>query len=284
MDIQILFVKWGQKYSPEHLNLLMRKIQEKSKHNLEFICITEDKFGINKNVKAIDFPSFSVPMQMLINSGGCKPKLSIFYKDLKIENTPTIYIDLDTMVLGDIGKIAEWQENESSLHGLPNHFIPHWRFPWLSWATPERCFFINSSILSFYPKNHEDIFSNFNEDIKISQFFDQKHPKTPWHMKADERYISMHEKGKLRALPRTLTGSFQDLYLTPFLWLSKVQDQASHVIRRRANRVALTFHGEKFKPEKVARLEVGDIVSNGRLKTRWAYPQFSEYWREFEEQ
>ena len=92
----------------------------------------------------------------------------------------------------------------------------------------------------------------------------------------------MHEKGKLCALPRTLTGSFQDLYLTPFLWLSKVQDKANHVIRRRANRVALTFHGEEFKPEKVARLEVGDIVSNGTLKTRWAYPQFSEYWQEFE--
>ena len=79
-----------------------------------------------------------------------------------------------------------------------------------------------------------------------SQFLDQKHPDTPWHMKSDERYISMHEKGKLRAIPSTMTGSFQDLYLTPFLWLSMIQNQASHVIRRRTNRVALTFHGEKF--------------------------------------
>tara|TARA_B100001173_G_scaffold307901_1_gene317246 strand:- start:294 stop:1148 length:855 start_codon:yes stop_codon:yes gene_type:complete len=282
MDIQILFVKWGRKYSHDYLNLLMQKIQEKSQHNLEFICITEDSFGITKKINSKKFPSFSVPMDTLLNSGGCKPKLSVFCKGLNIENTPTIYIDLDTMVLGDIGKIAKLQENQSSLHGLPNHFIPHWRFPWLSWATPEKCFFINSSILSFYPRNHEDIFEDFNEAIKIPEFLDNDHPNTPWHMKSDERYISMHEKGKLRALPRILTGSFQDLYLTPFLWLSKIQDQASHVIRRRTNRVALTFHGENFKPAKMARLEVGDIVSNGPLKTRWAYPQFSEYWREFE--
>jgi hypothetical protein len=262
----------------------MQKIQEKSEHNLEFICITEDNFDITKKIKALDFPSFSVPMETLLNSGGCKPKLSVFCKELKIENTPTIYIDLDTMVLGDIGKISELQENQSSLYGLPNHYIPHWRFPWLSWATPEKCFFINSSILSFYPRNHEDIFEDFNEDIKNPHLLDQKHFNTPWHMKSDERYISMHEKGKLRALPRTLTGSFQDLYLTPYLWLSKIQDQTNHVIRRRTNRVALTFHGEKFKPEKIAQLEVGDIISNGSLKTRWDYPQFSKYWQEFGDQ
>jgi hypothetical protein len=260
----------------------MQKIKEKSQQNLEFICITDDDFGITKKIKAIDFPNFSVPMDALLHSGGCKPKLSVFCKDLKIENTPTIYIDLDTMVLGDIGKIAELQENQSALHGLPNHFIPHWRFPWLSWATPEKCFFINSSILSFYPRNHEDIFENFNIDIQTPQFLDQKHPDTPWHMKSDERYISMHEKGKLRAIPSTMTGSFQDLYLTPFLWLSMIQNQASHVIRRRTNRVALTFHGEEFKPEKIAQMEVGDLVSNGPLKTRWSYPEFSEYWQEFD--
>ena len=282
MDIQILFVKWGQKYSPRYLNLLKKKIQEKSQHNLEFICITEDSSGLTKNINSKNFPGFSVSMDNLLKSGGCKPKLSIFSKNLDISNTPTIYIDLDTMILGDIGKIAELQENQSSLHALPNHFIPHWRFPWLSWATPEKCFFINSSILSFYPKNHEDIFDNFNEAIKNPKLLDHNYSGTPWHMKSDERFISMHEKGKLRALPRKITGSFQDLYLTPFLWLSKIQDQASPIIRRRTNRVALTFNGENFKPAKIAQLKVGDIVSNGPLKTRWSYPNFSEYWQEFD--
>lgn len=279
MSIQVALVKWGNKYSAEYVNALVEVISARSEGQLEFHCITEDGSGLSDRITVHGFPDFGVPFDDLVRSGGCRAKLAVFSREVSLRPGKTVYLDLDTAVFGDVAGIASVLDVYPVLHALPNHMVPHWRFPWLSWLTPEKCFFVNSSIMAFRRELHFDIFDDFVAAIS-SLDFPYGNGTGPWHMKSDEAFVSMHEKGRLRALDRRLAGSFKDLYLMPSVGLAKMQDSLSFVRRRRANRVALTFHGNSVKPEIIAEMKEGDLLVAGSLKARWAYKELSEYWRD----
>lgn len=281
MTLQIVFVKWGTKYSPGHVNLFANEICARTQSDLKFICITEDATGLDPKIAPRDFPDFGVPFEEIRDAGGCRLKLSMFSAAIQLDRMKTVYIDLDTAVFGDIAELANVLDYHDTLHALPNHFVPHWKFPWLSWMTPEKCFFVNSSIMAFWPENHFNIFDDFIAELATKTFPFSMEKKDPWRFKSDERYISDHEKGKLRAFDRKLAGSFQDLYLTPWIWMTGFQDKMSFVKERRKKRVALTFHGQAVKPENIATLKPGDLVKSGPLKGIWNYPELSNFWRKF---
>ena len=276
--LQIAFVKWGTKYGPNYVNGLMDAISSRTNRTLKFVCVTDDGNGLSSDIEVMPFPDLGLPRQTLIDSGNCKLKLSIFAKGVLDPDLKTVYLDLDTAVFGDIGILADHLDRHRTLHALANHFVPHWRTPWISWVTPEKCYFINSSVSTFYPGDHHDIAQDYASEYPAVHQAMKPGEKVPWHLKSDENYVSYHERGKLRAFTRSLAASFQDVYMTPSLQLSGLQDRLSWVKARRAKRVVLTFHGGSLKPEKLFELKGGEIVRAGHLVARWNYPELTSYW------
>jgi hypothetical protein len=277
--LQIVFVKWGQKYGPEYINGLKKSICDNTQAELKFVCITDDSSGLDGAIEIKAFPDFGFEMQALLDYGGCILKLAQFARGIIDPDLNTLYFDIDTAVFGDVDKLADCFRDTTALHALPNHFVPHWRTPWMSWITPEKCYFVNSSTLGYRARDHHDIFDDFVQALPGYIEARAAGRPLPWHTQADERFISFHEKGKLRPFPKAMAASFQDVYMTPFEKMSAWQDSFASVKERRKNRVMLTFHGEQLKPETIAKLEVGELIKAGPLVTRWNYPEFTDYWR-----
>lgn len=274
--IQVVFVKWGKKYGPHYIKGLLAAIRRHTEEEIRPLCITDDPAGLPEDVTTVPFPDFGLPLDDLIGFGGCFPKLSIFAEGILEPDLKTIYFDIDTAVLGDVARLTELLDDHPCLYGLANHIVPTWRTPRLQKYTADGHFFINSSVMVFYPRRHGSIFTDFLEQYPEYLSKEKRNRKRPLPMISDERFISEHEKGSLRGIPFRLGGSFQNLYMGPmettvkwFPWL----------MRERAG-VVLTFHGEQLKPERVAGFVVGQEVRQNKFSTVWQHPQFTAYWTE----
>ncbi|PWG16171.1 glycosyltransferase family protein [Salibaculum griseiflavum] len=272
--IQVVLVKWGRKYDPRYIHGLLDAIRRHTARDLRVVCITDDATGLSPDIITRPFPDLGMPLQDMTAFGGCLPKLSMFAPAVLDPDLKTIYLDIDTGVFGDIGELVDLLDTHPCLHALPNHFLPHWRTPWLSWMTPEGCYFINSSVMVFRPGQHADIFTDFLDAFHKAYRPEIARKAMPLPLRSDERFISQHEKGKLRALPRSLAGSFKDLYMGP---LDRILGTFPFLMKSRG-RVALTFHGDALKPDLMAGFEPGQEIRQGGFRTRWRHPEFARYW------
>lgn len=93
--ISIICLKWGTLYGPEYVNKLYNNLCKNITVPYEFICFTED----TTNVLA---PTKPLPK---LNLEGWWNKLWLFNPQLPIKNDRVFYIDLDTMILGNIDHI-----------------------------------------------------------------------------------------------------------------------------------------------------------------------------------
>ena len=175
--IQVVFVKWGNKYGPHYIKGLLAAIRRHTEEEIRPLCITDDPAGLPEDVTTVPFPDFGLPLDDLIGFGGCFPKLSIFAEGILEPDLKTIYFDIDTAVLGDVARLTELLDDHPCLYGLANHIVPTWRTPRLQKYTADGHFFINSSVMVFYPRRHGSIFTDFLEQYP-EYLSKEKKPKT----------------------------------------------------------------------------------------------------------
>jgi len=98
--IDIVCLKWGNKYGPEYVNRLYRGIQRNIDGSrisgYRFWCFTDDARGLNPEIKVHDLPC-STRLEIWWN------KLWLFSEDMPVDRGSKIfYVDLDTLITGDI--------------------------------------------------------------------------------------------------------------------------------------------------------------------------------------
>ena len=99
----IICLKWGKKYSAEYVNKLYAMTQRHCKVPHQFICFTESRKDIDKEIKTINLPT--------INLDGWWFKPWFFSKDLPIQGT-MLYFDLDVIVFRNIDKLFEYKPKQ----------------------------------------------------------------------------------------------------------------------------------------------------------------------------
>ena len=99
----IICLKWGKKYSAEYVNKLYAMTQRHCKVPHEFICFTENRKDIDKEIKTISLPN--------INVDGWWYKPWFFSKDLPIQGT-MLYFDLDVIVFRNIDKLFTYKPKQ----------------------------------------------------------------------------------------------------------------------------------------------------------------------------
>ena len=100
--MNIIFVKWGTKYSSEDVNTLYKSLV---REDFDYYCYTDDPSGIDPNINIIPIPA--------------KPALKVWWNKLYMfnKNFPlkgkTIFFDLDVYIRSDPWVILEginWQQ------------------------------------------------------------------------------------------------------------------------------------------------------------------------------
>ena len=56
MSVNIICMKWGNKYGPDYVNKLYNMVAKNLTQSFRFICFTENKTGIQGNIEIFPLP------------------------------------------------------------------------------------------------------------------------------------------------------------------------------------------------------------------------------------
>ena len=94
--VSIICLKWGREFGPEYVNKLYNEVEKYVTIPHEFICFTDNPGGV-------DSPTMTLPD---LGLPGWWNKLWLFNTELPVTNNRIFYLDLDTVILGNIDHIV----------------------------------------------------------------------------------------------------------------------------------------------------------------------------------
>jgi hypothetical protein len=186
----------------------------------------------------------------------------VFDREVLPPNSVCVYFDLDTMVVGDVGKIADLIKHPSDIYMLPPASV-------IAFSSIRRKLFKltggnhfatgNSSVLAYHSESQNNI-----SDLFKRHFNAQDKGR---YMNIDDVFISWAGQLFLRGMPVNLAVSFRREFLShlmPLLFLKKISP-----FRRARHKklVAVTFNGTSYKPHELLKLTDGEKIydSKGRF-------------------
>ena len=138
----VLCLKHGTKYSADYVNKLYNMVKRHCTLDYEFVCLTDDARGINKDISILPLPGG-------IAGWWCKPY--IFSKDLPLNGT-ILYIDLDVVIASNIDKLFTYQPMHwCTIRDFTRAMRPKW---------PK----YNSSIVRFKSGQLRHVWEEFDKD------------------------------------------------------------------------------------------------------------------------
>ncbi|WP_099824499.1 hypothetical protein [Oceaniglobus indicus] len=280
--IQIVFLKWGTKYGPEYINGMVDTITRTATRPVRFLCFTEDATGMDERVEARMFPDFGVPVTSMTGRRGTLLKMAFFDRGQLDPDRPTVYIDLDSSVMGDIVPLVQCLERHRGLYLLKRHAIPHWRFRGLvRLVAPHRYYLGNTAVMAFYPGDWTQIADGFRKDFpKYLNDPESLDPATRRrYLEGNERIISHAAKDASRVFPTDVAVKFTQGFMSHFLWLARLRNRLPWVKARRSRVKVISYHGDKLKPANLVDVQPGELITYKSYKTIWDYPALSAYWR-----
>ena len=106
--VTVICLKYGKKYKPEYVNKLFNMVSRHLSISHDFICITENKKGLNPKIKVI-------PLELKEGIEGWWYKPFVFNRSLNIRTETVLFLDLDIIIFGSIDKLFEFEDEKSFL-------------------------------------------------------------------------------------------------------------------------------------------------------------------------
>ncbi|MEZ7814045.1 MAG: hypothetical protein ACI9O0_000093 [Paracoccaceae bacterium] len=247
---QVVLVLWGKKFSSKSVNMLVRNILLTSKIKPNIVLITDqERSDFLYEINMVKFPPFF--NQTIFKTQGCHAKLAIFQRGVLQKAIPTIYLDLDSVIFGDLYKAFSFVEEKSLIQIMPSTFL---RFSKLSnlllMLTKGRISARgNSSCVVFHPSECYNIAEKFQSDFLTSGFVPGR------KMAADDKFISFVSQEKIRLLPKAFAGNFARDYMHRLPFVRYFQNFLSQYYYRKPVPVLLTFAGLTIEPENMVKME-----------------------------
>lgn len=181
LEYNIIVVKWGNKFTSEHVNRIYRMAKRNISLPFNFYCYTDDSNGIISDVNIIQ-------LDKNLNLEKWWWKLTLFKKN---NQTPGInlYLDLDVVIHKNIDSIFN-QVIKDKIVILENKFftdIFEKQNELKNSETDMKTFpFCNSSIMIWFNNQHQDLYEKFVSNIQlytkiylgIDRFFSYEIPST----------------------------------------------------------------------------------------------------------
>ena len=174
--MDVVCVKWGNKFSHEHVNRLYRMVQKNLQTDFTFTCYTEDPSNVDAAVR-IESLDCSLSLE------NWWWKLTLFEKPAV---RPTLFLDLDIVIQKDITHLFDM-----IAHQKVTLVKAYWKPYSLKRDYPEYDMDQNSSLM-LWTGDMTHIWKDFHEN---SEYYMLKY-------KGIDRYLYYHHYPKLEWFPR----------------------------------------------------------------------------------
>lgn len=104
--INIYTVKWGQKYSHDHVNEIYRMCEEHITSDFKFFCLTEFPFGLRPEIEPISFPEGNYYEKWW-------NKLHLFDRSVVTQKGEKLFFDLDVVIQKNIDCIVNYEPKDN---------------------------------------------------------------------------------------------------------------------------------------------------------------------------
>ena len=182
--MNVIFVKWGTKYSSEDVNALYNNLIE---YNSEYSyhCYTDDPTNLNENINVIWIPSYPI-LKKWWN------KLRMFASEFPLKGK-CMFFDIDTIIKNDPFKILDEVDfNKLTILNC------HWKSDPIYDRVTNYDVRIASGVITWTAGNHTKMWESF---IANKDYFLRKY-------KGIDRYI-VHENYDYETFPNTYVQSFK---------------------------------------------------------------------------
>lgn len=119
---RVICIKWGEKYGAEYVNRLYAMVSRQISPPFEFHCFTDKKNDISDAVICHDLPDLGCEHPQ--NVPGKWKKTALWGKDLDGLSGPALFIDLDSVIVGNIDALFEYGD-ENDVIVARNWLKPH---------------------------------------------------------------------------------------------------------------------------------------------------------------
>lgn len=114
----VLCLKHGTKYSADYVNRLYNMVKRHCTLDIEFVCLTDDRQGINPNIMILPLPEY-------LTGWWCKPYM--FSNDLPLKGT-VLYMDLDVVIADNIDKLFTFEPDRwCTIRDFTRKMRPMWQ-------------------------------------------------------------------------------------------------------------------------------------------------------------
>lgn len=262
---QCVLIAWGDRYPVDEINRLVRSVRSHSR-GVERIVLLSDRPrpGLEPEVEVRAIPDWFLAPEF--RGPGCQAKLCMFEAGVVPDDMPAIFLDLDTLVFGDLSRLLAVMTTPETIAILQSAILPFGPVArWLNRITGGlRYARGNSSVVVWHPAHGTYVARRFRELV-------ERGPKGFKPLRADERFLSWAAQPVMRAIPRTLVVKFPTEYMQPWRWLVYLRARMPWIRKRRQGLVAVTFPGVKLKAEDLAALPEGAVITDRKgRRLYWA--------------
>jgi hypothetical protein len=271
----LVLALWGTRYGAAHVNTLAEAAFRHSPRLDEIVLLTDrPREALDPRVSQRPFPPPYDEPEFF--GFGYRAKLAVFSAVSSSPGKPCVFLDLDSIVVGDLGRIARLVTDVDDLFMLPPAGLRFSRFrQWLDRIRGGRTFPTgNSSVLAFHSA------ANPNLSRLYAQMRAEGRLTGGWASQIDDLLISWFGRGRIRAVPTDAAVMLRRKFLSRVPLWPAVKARLPSVRRRRAVLAAVTMNGVAVKPERLASLPEGAHVGDGRGRHgRWDEVGFGTLWQ-----
>lgn len=253
---------WGDKYDVALVNRLIDAIAAHTPHPPRFVLLSDrDRPRLDPRAQLRQIPEFWLTPVFL--GPGCQTKLAMFQEGVLQDDLPVLYIDLDTIVTGDLARVVNKLPRPDGLMLLQSVVLPLGAIGRCVWRLTRGRKYArgNSSLVVFHPKYHFSIATQFIDLWSKNQSF--------WFrpMIADERFMSWASQAVVYAIPSNLAVKLPTEFMSRITLFSYIWAVLPMVRARRAGLIAVTLCGVDIKPQELMALPPGGRLTDSKGRT-----------------
>lgn len=141
MTHYVICMKWGHRYGAHYVNVLRRGVARHLSLAHQFVCLTDDGRGLDKEITCHPLPAMGLPPARVKEGGWLK--LGVFDRRLGFAGR-ALFLDLDVVVTGSLDAFFKIEEDELCAIG--------------EWGKKDK---INTSVFGFSFAQQHHIFDDF---------------------------------------------------------------------------------------------------------------------------
>lgn len=161
--INIYTVKWGTKYSSDHVNKILEQCKKYITTEFIFYCLTENPSGLDPEIKVIDFPEDNYYEKWW-------NKLYLFDQRVIREQGEKLFLDLDIVIQHNIDCVVD-HDPEDGLTFIRTHWHNLTKMKTDTKDNPRKYTDLNSSVLRWNDKLDCDKITKFVTDYPDQMFY-----------------------------------------------------------------------------------------------------------------